>query len=62
MNDLQTVGVREFRENLAHYMRGKQPVEVTSYGRAVGYFIPAMSQNCVIVCTQQTEKGTLPST
>jgi len=35
-----TVGVREFREGLADYIDGDDPVTVTRHGRRVGVFIP----------------------
>lgn len=35
-----TVGVREFRESLADYIDGDEPVTVTRHGRRVGVFIP----------------------
>lgn len=35
-----TVGVREFRQDLADYIDGDQPVTVTRHGRRVGVFIP----------------------
>jgi hypothetical protein len=36
----QTVGIREFREGLAKYMSGTEPVGVTKNGKVVGYYIP----------------------
>lgn len=38
---MQTVGIREFREGLAKYMSGTEPVGVTKNGKVVGYYIPA---------------------
>ena len=35
-----TVGVREFRQDLADYINGDEPVTVTRHGRRVGVFIP----------------------
>lgn len=35
-----TVGVREFRQDLADYIDGDEPVTVTRHGRRVGVFIP----------------------
>jgi prevent-host-death family protein len=35
-----TVGVREFRQDLADYIDGDQPITVTRHGRRVGVFIP----------------------
>jgi prevent-host-death family protein len=35
-----TVGVREFRKELAGYIEGDEPVTVTRHGRRVGVFIP----------------------
>ncbi len=36
----QTVGIREFREDLAKYMSGTKPIAVTKNGKVVGYYIP----------------------
>lgn len=35
-----TVGVREFRQDLADYIDGDETVTVTRHGRRVGVFIP----------------------
>ncbi|WP_336629757.1 MULTISPECIES: type II toxin-antitoxin system Phd/YefM family antitoxin [unclassified Microbacterium] len=35
-----TVGVREFRQDLAGYIDQAEPVTVTRHGQAVGLFIP----------------------
>ena len=37
----QTVGIREFRENLAAFLESSEPVAVTRHGEVVGYYIPA---------------------
>lgn len=38
----QSVGIREFRDNLAAYLLGAEgPVTITRHGDTVGYFIPA---------------------
>jgi PHD/YefM family antitoxin component YafN of YafNO toxin-antitoxin module len=37
-----TVGIREFRENLAAYLLESQgPVAITRHGDPIGYYIPA---------------------
>lgn len=36
----KTVGVREFRKDLAEYIDGDEPVTVTRHGRRVGVYIP----------------------
>jgi PHD/YefM family antitoxin component YafN of YafNO toxin-antitoxin module len=37
-----TVGIREFRENLAAYLLESQgPVAITRHGDTIGYYIPA---------------------
>jgi antitoxin (DNA-binding transcriptional repressor) of toxin-antitoxin stability system len=35
-----TVGVREFRQDLADYIDQSEPVTVTRHGQTVGLFIP----------------------
>ena len=35
-----TVGVREFRQDLADYIDQAEPVTVTRHGQTVGWFIP----------------------
>jgi antitoxin (DNA-binding transcriptional repressor) of toxin-antitoxin stability system len=40
--DPVTVGIREFRENLAAYLlESDAPVAITRHGDTIGYFIPA---------------------
>ena len=40
--DHVTVGIREFRENLATYLlESDAPVAITRHGDTIGYFIPA---------------------
>ena len=34
------VGIREFRANLADYIKSDTPTTVTRHGHTVGYFIP----------------------
>jgi PHD/YefM family antitoxin component YafN of YafNO toxin-antitoxin module len=37
-----TVGIREFRENLAAYLlESNAPVAITRHGDTIGYYIPA---------------------
>ena len=38
---LQKIGIREFRNNLAKYLRGTKPIVVVRHGQTVGYFLPA---------------------
>jgi antitoxin (DNA-binding transcriptional repressor) of toxin-antitoxin stability system len=38
-----TVGVREFRQDLAKYIDGDDPVTITRHERQVGVFIPTRS-------------------
>ena len=35
------VGIREFRESLATFLEGSEPVAITRHGETVGYYIPA---------------------
>ena len=39
-----TVGIREFRSDLAEYIASSTPVAVTRHGQTVGYFIPTRGQ------------------
>jgi len=42
MDEIKSVGVREFRANLHKYTRQTQnPIAITSRGEPIGYFIPA---------------------
>lgn len=34
------VGVREFREQIAHYLESKKPVAVTRRGETLGVYVP----------------------
>ncbi len=38
---VKTIGVKEFRENLAEYMNSDSAVAVTKHGLTVGYYLPA---------------------
>ena len=37
---LQKIGIREFRNNLAKYLSGTNPIAVMRHGQTVGYFLP----------------------
>lgn len=37
---METVGIREFRENLAGYLEGAVPVAITRHGETIGFFLP----------------------
>lgn len=41
MEHIQSIGLREFRANMAKYTGMEAPIEITSHGRAIGYYIPA---------------------
>jgi len=34
------VGIREFRENLAHYLESETPVAITRHGATIGVYVP----------------------
>lgn len=53
-----TVGVREFRQDLADYIDGDAPVTVTRHGRRVGVFIPTHGDRAEAIAAYQaaTEK------
>ncbi|WP_446698530.1 type II toxin-antitoxin system Phd/YefM family antitoxin [Agrococcus sp. KRD186] len=53
-----TVGVREFRQDLADYIDGDEPVTVTRHGRRVGVFIPTHGDRAEAIAAYQsaTEK------
>jgi PHD/YefM family antitoxin component YafN of YafNO toxin-antitoxin module len=38
---LRSIGIREFRQDIAQYVDNAEPVALTRHGRTVGYFIPA---------------------
>jgi antitoxin (DNA-binding transcriptional repressor) of toxin-antitoxin stability system len=40
-----TVGIREFRENLADYLESGKPLAITRYGETLGFYIPAQKRN-----------------
>jgi antitoxin (DNA-binding transcriptional repressor) of toxin-antitoxin stability system len=37
---MQTVGIREFRADIAHYTELSEPVQITKHGKVIGTFIP----------------------
>lgn len=48
-----TVGVREFRQDLADYIDGDEPVTVTRHGRRVGVFIPTRGDRAEAIAAYQ---------
>jgi hypothetical protein len=52
--DSITVGIREFRDNLATYLlESDAPVAITSEGETIGYFLPARRER------SETERAAL---
>lgn len=43
--ETRKIGVREFRENLAGYLEGGQPLAITRHGETLGFFIPAQKRS-----------------
>jgi antitoxin (DNA-binding transcriptional repressor) of toxin-antitoxin stability system len=39
------IGMREFRENLAGYLEGGQPLAITRHGETLGFFIPVQKRS-----------------
>ena len=58
-----TVGVREFRRDLAEYIDGDELVTVTRHGRRVGVFVPARDDRAEAIAAYQlgAESGLLTS-
>jgi prevent-host-death family protein len=54
-----TVGVREFRRDLAEYIDGDEPVTVTRHGRRVGVFVPARDDHAEAIAAYQAAVGKL---
>jgi antitoxin (DNA-binding transcriptional repressor) of toxin-antitoxin stability system len=40
-NDMESVGIREFREKLSSFLESATPVAITRHGETVGFYIPA---------------------
>jgi antitoxin (DNA-binding transcriptional repressor) of toxin-antitoxin stability system len=38
---MDTVGIREFRENLSGYLGKTAPVAITRHGETIGFYLPA---------------------
>lgn len=38
--NVKTIGVKEFRENLAEHLMSHDPIAVTKHGLTVGYYLP----------------------
>jgi PHD/YefM family antitoxin component YafN of YafNO toxin-antitoxin module len=38
---LKEIGIREFRESIAEYVRADKPLAITRHGLTLGYYIPA---------------------
>ena len=54
-----TVGIREFRQGLAEYIDGDEPVTVTRHGRRVGVFIPTRGDQSEAIATYRTASSKL---
>ncbi|MGH9674295.1 MAG: type II toxin-antitoxin system Phd/YefM family antitoxin [Bryobacteraceae bacterium] len=39
--DMESVGIREFRERLSSFLESSSPVAITRHGETVGFYIPA---------------------
>lgn len=45
MSEIESVGIREFRDHLYKYTRENQePIALTNHGETIGYYIPAQPQ------------------
>ena len=42
---VERVGVREFRNNIEKYIDSTVPIEVSSHGQTVGYFVPVRKKS-----------------
>ena len=42
---LEKIGVREFRNKIAQYIMGQNPIEVMRHGETVGYYFPVRSSH-----------------
>jgi antitoxin (DNA-binding transcriptional repressor) of toxin-antitoxin stability system len=40
-----TIGIREFRENLAGYLESGKPLAITKHGETIGFYIPAQKRD-----------------
>lgn len=40
-SEIETVGIREFRENLSSYLESRSPLAITRHGETIGFFLPA---------------------
>lgn len=40
--ETQSVGIREFRTDMAQYINARSPVAITRHSQTVGYFIPTL--------------------
>src|SRR5580658_10372325 len=43
--EIEKIGIREFRENLAGYLEGGRSLAITRHGETLGFFIPAQKRN-----------------
>ena len=41
----EKIGIRQFRENLAAYIEGGNPLAITRHGETLGFFIPAQKRS-----------------
>jgi antitoxin (DNA-binding transcriptional repressor) of toxin-antitoxin stability system len=43
--DVEKIGMREFRENLAGYLEAGKPLAITRHGETLGFYIPAQKKS-----------------
>jgi antitoxin (DNA-binding transcriptional repressor) of toxin-antitoxin stability system len=42
---IDSIGIREFRENLAGYLEAGKPLAITRHGETMGFYIPAQKKS-----------------
>jgi antitoxin (DNA-binding transcriptional repressor) of toxin-antitoxin stability system len=43
--EIEKIGMREFRENLAGYLESGKPLAITRHGETLGFYIPAQKRS-----------------
>lgn len=54
-----TVGIRQFRAELADFIDSDEPVAVTRHGHTVGYFIPTRTEHAAEIAALRAAAASL---
>ena len=45
MEEIEKIGIKEFRKSLSKYLQGSSPIEVMRHGHTLGYYFPVRQES-----------------